>query len=90
MILQEIAHVQDNPDELIHEKFYSSAYENQALGRSILGTHDSLAKFDREHFSNYVDKHYNAENIYLSVAGNISHEQVVEFAKKLFCSLKNK
>ncbi|WP_375330882.1 M16 family metallopeptidase [Candidatus Tisiphia endosymbiont of Oplodontha viridula] len=90
VILQEIAHVQDNPDELIHEKFYSSAYENQALGRSILGTHDSLAKFDREHFSNYVDKHYNAENIYLSVAGNISHEQVVEFAKKLFCSLKNK
>ncbi|MDR0774489.1 MAG: insulinase family protein [Rickettsia sp.] len=90
VILQEIAHVQDNPDELIHEKFYSSAYENQALGRSILGTHDSLVKFDREHFSNYVDKHYNAENIYLSVAGNISHEQVVEFAKKLFCSLKNK
>lgn len=90
VILQEIAHVQDNPDEFIHEKFYSSAYENQALGRSILGTHDSLAKFDREHFSNYVDKHYNAENIYLSVAGNISHEQVVEFAKKLFCSLKNK
>lgn len=90
VILQEIAYVQDNPDELIHEKFYSSAYENQALGRSILGTHDSLDKFDREHFSNYVDKHYNAENIYLSVAGNISHEQVVEFAKKLFCSLKNK
>ncbi|MDR0296889.1 MAG: insulinase family protein [Rickettsia sp.] len=90
VILQEIACVQDNPDELIHEKFYSSAYENQALGRSILGTYDSLAKFAQEHFSNYIDKHYNAGNIYLSVAGNIEHQKVVEFAEKLFCSLKDK
>ncbi|MCC8483173.1 MAG: insulinase family protein [Rickettsia endosymbiont of Labidopullus appendiculatus] len=90
VILQEIACVQDNPDELIHEKFYSSAYENQALGRSILGTYDSLAKFDKEHFSNYIDKHYNAGNIYLSVAGNVEHQQIIEFAEKLFCSLKDK
>jgi len=89
VILQEIAHGQDNPDELVHEKFYASAYENQALGRSILGSAETLIEFTDKHFNNYVGKHYNAENIYLSVAGNISHQQVVDFAEKLFSSLKN-
>ncbi len=90
VIIQEIAHVQDNPDELIYESFSSTAYQNQALGRSILGTAETLAKLDRSHFKQYIDKHYNAENIYLSVAGNISHMQVVNFAEKLFSSLKSK
>ncbi len=90
VILQEIAHVQDNPDELVYEKLYNSAYENQALGRSILGTNDSLAKFDQQHFINYTNKHYSSRNIYLSIAGNISHEKTVEFAEKLFHSLRNK
>ena len=90
VIIQEIAHVQDNPDELIHESFCNSAYQNQALGRSILGTAESLAEFDQKHFNQYIDKHYNAENVYLSIAGNISHEEVVSFAEKLFLSLKNR
>ena len=90
VIIQEIAHVQDNPDELIHESFYNSAYQNQALGRSILGTAESLATFDQKHFNQYIDKHYNAENVYLSIAGNISHEEVVSFAEKLFLSLKSR
>jgi predicted Zn-dependent peptidase len=90
VILQEIAHTQDNPDELIHEKFYESAYSNQALGRSILGNAETLANFNSDSFSNYVNKYYHAENIYLSVAGNISHEQIVKYAEDLFCSLPNK
>ncbi|KAJ6644985.1 putative zinc protease [Pseudolycoriella hygida] len=90
VILQEIAHVHDNPEELIYEKFYASAYENQSLGKSILGTPEILSKFATRHFQNYTQKHYNAENIYLSVAGNISHEQVVALAEKLFNSLQNK
>lgn len=87
VILQEIAHVHDNPEEFIYEKFYASAYDNQALGKSILGSRETLSKFTTKHFNDYTQKHYNAENIYLSVAGNITHEQVVLFAENLFTSL---
>ncbi len=90
VILQEIAHVHDNPEEMIYEKFYASAYDNQSLGKSILGTSKTLSKFTTKHFNDYMQKHYYAENIYLSVAGNISHEQVVLFAEKLFNALPTK
>jgi len=88
VILQEIAQVQDNPDDLVYEEFYNLAYKNQPLGRSILGNAETLIKFNRDSFNKYLSKYYNAENIYLSVAGNIDHDNVVSIASKLFASLR--
>lgn len=87
VILQEIAHSNDTPDDLIYEKFFATAYQNQPLGKSILGTAETLNKFDKTHFNDYIKKHYNARNLYLSVAGNISHDMVVKAAQKFFYSL---
>ncbi len=89
VILQEIAGVYDNPDELVYEKFYEVAYQNQPLGRSILGDKKTIAKFNGDSFSAYLAKHYNAGNMYLSVAGNVQHDEILSYAAKLFSSLKN-
>ena len=87
VICQEIAQMKDNPDDLAYEKFYETAYSNNPLGRSVLGVEANLRKFDSDSFRNYLDKYYHSKNMYLSVAGNIEHEQVVSFATKLFSSL---
>lgn len=89
VIMQEMAGVYDNPDELVYEKFYNVAYQNQPLGRSILGDEHILATFNSDSFKNYLAKHYNAGNLYLSVAGNIDHEVIVQYAGELFSALPN-
>ncbi|MFY9589732.1 M16 family metallopeptidase [Rickettsia endosymbiont of Halotydeus destructor] len=88
VILQEIAHSQDNPDDLIYEKFYNSVYKDQPLGKPILGTSKTLATFTKAHFSSFTEKYYTAENLYLSVAGNITHDKIIKMAEQLFSSLK--
>lgn len=88
VIMQEIAHHQDNPDDLVYEKFYNKVYKDKPLGKSILGTTKTLATFTKEHFSKFIDKHYNAGNLYLSVAGNVDHDKIVIIAERLFSSLK--
>lgn len=87
VISQEIAGVKDCPDDLVFEKFYELAYKDHPLGRSILGTYDNIAKFDKISFQNYINKHYSAENIYISIAGNIDHKESVDIAQNLFYSL---
>jgi len=84
VILQEMAGVKDNPDDLVYEKFYSLAFSNQAMGKSILGDVKNLKKFNQESFKNFMDKHYTTENIYISVAGNITHEEALALAEKYF------
>jgi len=88
VILQEIAHTQDNPDDLVYEKFYNNVYKDQPLGKPILGTSKTLETFTKEHFLKFTDKHYNAENLYLSIAGNVDHDKIVQKAEQLFASLK--
>lgn len=86
VISQEIAEVKDNPDDLVYEKFYTLAYPNQPLGRSILGSVENIAKFDKSTFTNYMSKHYTANNIVISIAGKINHEYAVRLVEQLFSS----
>ena len=89
VISQEIAGVRDCPDDLVFENFYELAYKDQPLGRSILGTYDNIAKFDKTSFQNYINKHYCAENIYISIAGNIDHTESVNIIQNLFSSFSS-
>jgi len=86
VISQEIAEVKDNPDDLVYEKFYKLAYPNQPLGRSILGTVENIAKFDKPTFTSYMSKHYTANNIVISIAGKINHDDAVHLVEQLFSS----
>lgn len=84
VISQEIAEVKDNPDDLVYEKFYTLAYPDQPLGRSILGTVENIAKFDKSSFTNYMKKHYTANNIVISIAGKVDHGNAVKLVEQLF------
>ena len=47
VILEEIKMDQDNPDYLVHEIFTQSFWKDHALGLPILGTRDTVKKFER-------------------------------------------
>lgn len=86
VITQEIAEVKDNPDELVYEKFYSLAYPDQSLGRSILGSVDSIAKFEKSSFVEYMSRHYHTDNIVISMAGKVRHNEAISIVEELFSS----
>lgn len=87
VILQEIAGVNDDPDDLAYEKLYDIAYQNQPLGRSILGNVDNLSSFTKQSFEDYLGAYYTADNIFISIAGNINHESATKYAQGLFANL---
>lgn len=76
VILQEISMVEDNPEELIHDLFFDQAFGGHALGKPILGTRDTIAKFDRSTVRSYFRRHYSPKQMIVSVAGDVEHEQV--------------
>lgn len=84
VIAQEIAEVQDNPDELVHEKLFQIAYPEQALGRPVTGTYEQIKNFSKQDFQNYIAQYYSANNITISMAGKISHDEAVRYSEQLF------
>src|SRR6266478_8371600 len=47
VIVQEIGASEDTPDDLVFERLQETAFPNQPVGRSILGTRDTVRSFDR-------------------------------------------
>ncbi len=56
VILEEIKMDEDNPDSLVHEIFTQNFYKNHPLGRPILGTKETVRKFDQAKTFEYYRK----------------------------------
>ena len=48
VIISEIGQSNDMPDDKVFDKFYSLAYQNQSIGKPILGTKVSVGGFDKD------------------------------------------
>lgn len=84
VILQEIGQVQDTPDDLIFDNLQAIAFPDQALGRPILGTEESVSSFGRTLLENYMKLHYSAEKMVFAAAGNLDHDHLVDLIQKHF------
>ena len=49
VILEEIKMEADSPDYLVHEIFSSNFWKDHPLGKPILGTRETVKRFDRDH-----------------------------------------
>ncbi|MGZ8401516.1 MAG: M16 family metallopeptidase [Methyloceanibacter sp.] len=73
VILQEIAAAMDAPDDIAFDLVQDAAFPDQSVGRSILGTVESVSSFKRAHLGNYLATHYHAPNMVLAAAGAVDH-----------------
>ena len=78
VVTEEIKMVEDTPDDLVHEVFVANFWPDHPLGRSILGTADTLATFDHERVADYFKGVYVPRNLVVAGAGNLDHEQFVD------------
>jgi len=87
VIVQEIAQVNDTPDDVIFDHFQTAAFPDQGLGRPVLGTSDVVRALGRQSLVDYVASSYAADSCVLSVAGRVDHDAVVALAAERFAAL---
>ncbi|MBN8185860.1 insulinase family protein [Salipiger thiooxidans] len=90
VILQEIGQALDTPDDVIFDWLQERAYQDQPLGRTILGEAANVKAFGREDLETFVTEHYGPEQMILSAAGAVDHGALVEQAEALFGGLSSR
>src|SRR5437867_3963257 len=78
VVLQEIKMVEDTPDDVIHDIFSAQVWPGHPLGRPILGTRDLVTGFGRETIAGHFSEEYVPPRIIIAVAGNVTHDRVVD------------
>src|ERR1700744_4605745 len=87
VILEEIKMDEDNPDYLVHEIFTQAFWKDHPLGKPILGTKETVKRFERDTLCNFYGQRFHGGNMIFSAAGNIDHDAFVEQVTRRFESL---
>ena len=88
VILEEIKMDEDNPDYLVHEIFTQNFWKDHPLGKPILGTKETVKKFERQAVLETYTHRFAPGNIIVAAAGHLDHDQFVDLVVKHFEHLK--
>jgi predicted Zn-dependent peptidase len=80
VVLEEIAQVEDTPDDLVFELHNASLWGGHSYGRSILGTKDSVSGMSAARLRELHSSRYAAPNLVVAAAGNVRHD---DFARRV-------
>lgn len=81
VILEEIAMVDDDPSDLVHDQFAGVLFGDSPLGRPILGTEETILGISRESIVDFYRSFYQPESLVIAIAGNVDHDQAVALAE---------
>jgi len=77
VILQEIGAAHDTPDDIVFDRFSETAYRHQTIGRSILGTPETVKSFTSKQIQSFIDRNYGADRMVVVAAGDVKHDDFV-------------
>ncbi len=76
VILEELKMEQDNPEYLVHEIFSQNFWGKHSLGRPILGTRQSVSRFDSGKTLSCYRHLFSLDNLLITAAGNLNHTEL--------------
>ncbi len=77
VILQEIGAAHDTPDDIVFDRFTETAFRHQTIGRSILGTPETVKSFTSSQLHAFMERQYGADRMVVVAAGALKHEDFV-------------
>jgi predicted Zn-dependent peptidase len=89
VIVEEINMYEDLPQKQIIDITKLHLYKNTPLGRSTLGTKQTVKSFTKSDFIKYKNQKYTSSNSVLVIAGNYDDKKTHQIVEKLFTNFNN-
>ena len=90
VILSEIQGYEDSPSELIFDRAEELLFPDHSIGRNILGSEESLARFRNGALEKFQAENYATDEMILSVVGQISFDKIKYAVEKYFGAIPQK
>jgi predicted Zn-dependent peptidase len=77
VVLEEIAMVEDSPQELIFDLVTKAVFGRHPLGRPVLGSADVISNVSRRSLASFHRRRYRPDNVVVATAGSVDHDRLV-------------
>jgi predicted Zn-dependent peptidase len=84
VIVDELRDIEDNPEELIFDKFEEILFSGNSLSYPIIGTEKNIRGFNRNDFLSYINQKYAHDRMLIASSGGVEHDTIVKLAEKYF------
>lgn len=88
VILSEMGLLEDSPDDWVHHLAGETYWGAHPLGRSILGTPDTLNQVDSGELKRFFRKLYQPERMVITAAGGIEHSTLLKLLEPAFSTIE--
>jgi len=90
VIIQEIGHSHDTPDDLVFDMFQQVSFPDQPLGRPILGTVETVSEFVSDDLRTYRDEYYRPSSMVVAAVGALDHANLLAQVEAGFGAMQEK
>ena len=84
VVLQELAEANDTASDIVFDLLQEAAFDDQPLGRSVLGTSGSIRSIAVDDLHHWSQSQYSPASLVLVAAGKLEHDRLVELADEAF------
>jgi predicted Zn-dependent peptidase len=82
VVVQELGEARDTPSDIIFDDLQAAAFADQPLGRSILGSEESIEEATVADLEQWRRTQYRAGSLTLVAAGKVDHDALVALAER--------
>ena len=82
VVIDELRDVNDNPEELIFDKFEEVIFSGNPLSYPVIGTEGNIKKFNPGELQKYHHNKYNPTNLLIVASGDVKHSDLVKLAER--------
>ena len=83
VVLEEIAMVEDTPQELVHDLAALAVFGDHPLGRPVLGTAEVISTVSRRTIAAFHRARYRGDNVVVAAAGSLDHDRLVGLVESM-------
>jgi predicted Zn-dependent peptidase len=82
VIVDELYDIEDNPEELIFDKFEEIIYAGNSLSLPIIGTEKNIRNFSQIDLFNFIKEKYGFNRMIIAASGAVEHEKILRLTEK--------
>lgn len=84
VVLEEIAMVEDSPEDVVYDLLAEAVFGAQSLGQTILGPAERISAYTSDDLRAFRKRHYGPKNAVVAVAGNVEMASLKELMEEKF------
>jgi predicted Zn-dependent peptidase len=88
VVIDELLDINDNPEELIFDKFEEVLFAGNNLSMPIIGTEKNLRSFNSSSLHKFHSQNYSLDNLLIAASGALNHDELTSLTQKYFRKTK--